>query len=99
MKRVVGLPGERLQMRRDGQIVINGQQVPIPEKLSFLKYIPADKTFGDKVVECGDGYFVLGDFSLDSDDSRFNGPLPWAEVIGRPWLILAPAGHRGFVNP
>ena len=52
-----------------------------------------------KTVECGDGYFVLGDYSLDWDDSRFNGPVPPGDVIGRPWVILAPASHRGFVNP
>ena len=99
MKRVVGLPGEKVQMRRGGQLVIDGKEIAVPEKLSFLKYIACGNVIGDKKVDCGDGYFVLGDYSLDSDDSRFNGPLPRGDVVGRPWVILAPAGRRGFVNP
>jgi signal peptidase I len=99
MKRVIGLPGESVQIRRGGVIAINGEELEVPEKLRFLKYIPAAKVFDNKAVDCGDGYFVLGDYSLDSDDSRFNGPLSPQDVVGRPWVILTPAGRRGLVNP
>jgi signal peptidase I len=99
MKRVVGLPGERVQMRRGGRIFINGHEAPPPASLAFLRYFPVAKVFQDKAVDCGDGYFVLGDDSRDSDDSRYNGPVPPGDVIGRAWLILGPKEHRGFVNP
>ena len=99
MKRVVGLPGEKVQMRRSGQIVIDGGELAVPASLSFLKYFPYGNLIEDKAVDCGDGYFVLGDFSRDSDDSRFNGPVHPSDVVGRAWVILAPAGRRGFINP
>jgi signal peptidase I len=98
MKRVVGLPGEQVQMRRDGQIVIDGEPVEVPTELSFLKYFPFGNVVVDKAVACDDGYYVLGDYSRDSDDSRFNGPVWPEEVIGRAWLIVAPSEHRGFVH-
>jgi signal peptidase I len=99
MKRVVGLPGEKIQMRREGRIVINGEEIAVPEPLAFLKYFPFGNLVENKSVDCGDGYYVLGDDSVDSDDSRFNGPVRPAEMVGRAWLILAPAEHRRFVNP
>ncbi len=99
MKRVVGLPGEKLQVLRDGQLVINGTEVDPPQSLSYLKYLPVANIHGDKVFDCQDGYYVLGDESMDSDDSRFNGTVSRAEIIGRTWLIVGPAERRGLVNP
>ena len=99
MKRVVGLPGEKIQMRRGGLIVIDGKEIAVPDALGFLKYFPFGNLIENKTVDCGDGYFVLGDYSQDSDDSRFNGPVRPAEMVGRAWMILAPAGRRGFINP
>ncbi len=98
MKRVVGLPGEKIQMRRGGQIVIDGEEIAMPDSLAFLKYFPFAKLAENRTVDCGNGYFVLGDYSRDSDDSRFNGPVWPAEIVGRAWLILAPAGRRGFIS-
>ena len=46
-------------------------------------------------MDCGDGYFVLGDDSRDSDDSRFNAPVSPGDVVGRAWLILAPENTAG----
>ena len=99
MKRVIGLPGEQVQMRRGGQILIGGEPVALPPALEFLKYFPFGNLFGDRRAACDDGYYVLGDFSRDSDDSRFNGPVRPDQLVGRAWLILAPRGRRGFVNP
>ena len=98
MKRVVGLPGEKIQMLREGKILINGSAVEPPAQLDFLSYFPFGNLIAQKTVDCGEGYFVLGDYSRDSDDSRFNGPVPPEEIIGRAWVILGPAGRRGFVN-
>ncbi|MCE5268626.1 MAG: signal peptidase I [Planctomycetaceae bacterium] len=99
MKRVIGVPGERVEVRRDGQIIINGQPLERPADLDFLHYFPAGNLLRKEPVECGDGYYLLGDNALDSDDSRFNPPVRPDQLIGRAWLILAPAGRRGFVNP
>jgi type IV secretory pathway protease TraF len=52
----------------------------------------------DKVAACGDDYYVLGDNSKDSDDSRFNGPVRRDEIVGRTWAILGPRARVGFIN-
>jgi signal peptidase I len=99
MKRVVGLPGEKIQMLRGGRIVIDGVEITPPDSLGFLKYFAFGNLCENKPVDCGNGYYVLGDDSRDSDDSRFNGPVRPAEMVGRAWVILAPAGRRRFINP
>lgn len=99
MKRVIGLPGESVRMLRGGRILIDGREIAPPEELDFLTYFPFGNLTSDKPpAQCGDGYFVLGDYSRDSDDSRFNGPVKPQQLTGRPWLILGPSGRRGFVN-
>ena len=98
MKRVVGLPGETVQMKPDEQLVINGEPIELPEGLGFLHYCPYGNLVSGKSVACKDGYFILGDNTRDSDDSRFNGPLPPDQMIGRAWLIVATGEHRGFIR-
>ncbi len=98
MKRVVGLPGEKLQLLAKGELVINGVAVPRPAALAQLHYIPVSLVFEDRIVDCGEGYFVLGDDSMDSDDSRFEGPVPPNWIVGRAWLIMQPWSRFGWVN-
>jgi signal peptidase I len=97
MKRVVGLPGENVQMPAKDKLLIDGQPVEIPPALNnqFLRY---GNLLDGKPVPCGDGYYVLGDDLKDSDDSRFNGPVAKRRVIGRAWLIVWPSARFGFVN-
>lgn len=97
MKRVVGLPGEHVQMHSGGQIVIDGEPIEVPAELDFLHYFPFGNLVVDHTADCKEGYYVLGDFSRDSDDSRFNGPVWPEQLVGRAWLIVAPGEHRGFV--
>lgn len=52
----------------------------------------------DRVVDCGEGYFGLGDDSMDSDDSRIEGPIPPNWIVGRAWLIVQPWARFGLVN-
>ena len=98
MKRVIGLPGEQVQMLRGGRLLIDGEPLAVPDELAFLRYFPFGNLCNSQQAACGAGYYLLGDDSRDSDDSRFNGPLLPHEIIGRPWLILAPAARRGWVH-
>ncbi len=99
MKRLVALPGEKLQVLPDGMVVINGQEVAPPPELDFLEYIPVVNIFDRKVFDCKDGYYVLGDYTLDSDDSRYNGTISREEILGRAWIILGPEGRRRWITP
>ncbi len=97
MKRVAGLPGENVQMRDRGQLLIDGREVHCPPSLD-LKYLRFGNLMEDSPVPCGDGYYVLGDELKDSDDSRFNGPVPARRVMGRAWLIVWPWKRAGWIR-
>ena len=97
MKRVAGLPGENVQMRDTGQLVIDGREVACPASLD-IKYLRFGNLIEGKPIPCGDGYYVLGDDLKDSDDSRFNGPVPARRIIGRAWLIAWPWKRAGWVR-
>jgi signal peptidase I len=97
MKRVAGLPGENIQMQDTGQLLIDGREVQPPPSLN-IKYLRFGNLIEGKPVPCGDGYYVLGDETKDSDDSRFNGPVPAKRVIGRAWLIVSPCERAGWIR-
>jgi signal peptidase I len=98
MKRVVGLPGETVALV-DEELVIDGTAVPRPACLASLKYYAWGHLSRRRTVACGDGYFVLGDDSKDSQDSRYEGPLDRSAIVGRAWLVVWPPKRIGFVNP
>jgi signal peptidase I len=85
IKRVVGLPGETVELR-DGQLYVDGR--PIEEPYVQPTYRRADelKNFRPWTVP-PDNYFVLGDHRNQSKDSRYWGPVPRELVKGRALLI------------
>lgn len=98
MKRVVGLPGEQLRIVKN-RIEIDGQTIERPGgHLQDLYYYSYGNVIGGRTVDCGDGYYALGDDSKDSQDSRFEGPFPPGSVRGRAWLILWPPSRMGLVK-
>ena len=91
IKRIIGLPGETLHIDADAISVmkVDGTTVSIPEPYLVLtgNGIPQTVTLG------GDEYFVMGDNRPDSSDSRYWGPLPKSDIIGRAFLRLLPVQH------
>lgn len=99
MKRVVGLPGETIAIRDwDKGVLINGAPVAQPRSLETIKYLAYGNLTGGKAVACSDGYFIMGDDSKDSQDSRFTGPLKPQRIRARAWLLVRPLSRFGFVN-
>jgi signal peptidase I len=96
MKRIIGLPGEQVQLPEEGKLLINDQPIELPPTLD-LKYLRYGNLADGKPLACGNGYYVLGDHTRDSDDSRFNGPIQPHRIIGRAWLIVWPISRFGFV--
>jgi signal peptidase I len=92
IKRVIGLPGESLEIRR-GTVFV--RTPPAPWHALHESYIAnnpkvgAGSKFGPVKVPRGD-YFVLGDNRGNSDDSRVWGPLPRRNIIGEAFLIYWP---------
>lgn len=98
IKRVVGLPGERIQLK-DGRVVINDKVLDYPNVLSDLKYYPFGNLRKEGTVACENGFYVLGDKSNDSNDSRFEGPVKPEVITGRPLCIVWPLTRLRFLNP
>lgn len=90
VKRLVGLPGETVTIE-DGAVWIDGVRLTPPAELTGLRYendLSGPTLWGHPSLPARlgkDEYFVLGDFSLRSKDSRL-------------WQDAAP-GHRPYAVP
>ena len=94
IKRVVGLPGDRIQII-NGHVYRNGKR----EKDSYINPCTPgeDCNFpGSIVVPPGD-YFMMGDNRGDSDDSRYWGPVPKKWLIGVAFFTYWPPDRIGFL--
>lgn len=94
VKRVVGLPGEKLEVRGH-HVVINGKQILEP----YLHPIDSQTTdatedFGPITVPKGT-LFLMGDNRENSSDGRVFGPVPESFVIGKAMVIYWPLRHMG----
>lgn len=99
IKRIVGLPGERVKVEGGRPVVYNAQY---PEGQPLQEpYLPDQNvTFGGtEIVELGaDEYYVLGDNRLASSDSRVWGELPKEMIVGKAWLRVFPVNRFGLSN-
>ena len=96
-KRIVGLPGERISVK-NRKVYVNGKEMERPRHLAPARYYPYGNLSNGHEIECVDGYFMLGDSSLDSFDSRFTGVVKKERFRGRVWCVVSPAEHRGMVR-
>src|SRR6266704_2992950 len=93
IKRVVGLPGETVEIRQ-GAVYVNGKVVPEP-------YVPPQyedlSDFGPVRVP-RDSYFVMGDHRVSSNDSRVFGPVASRFIYGRAVFAYWPVDHFGSLS-
>ena len=92
VKRVMGLPGDRAQLK-EGVVYVNGQR--ISEKGYTIK--PDFGNYGPVTVPQRQ-FFVLGDNRNNSEDSRFFGYVPRDNIIGKAIFIYWPPQRIGFVH-
>lgn len=87
IKRLIGLPGEQVEIKSNKITIINDQH-PQGIVLDESSYLTADViTYGDINVKLGaDEYFVLGDNRTSSLDSRTFGPIKRDSIVGDVWL-------------
>lgn len=97
VKRVVGLPGERVEIK-EGLVLINGR--PLGE--AYPTKLPGgdracSSNYGPQVVP-GANLFVLGDNRCNSEDSRFFGFVPIKNVVGRAIVVYWPPDRVSLVR-
>ena len=104
VKRVVGLPGERVSVH-SAEIYINGQKLTDPkivDHISVNTNVAPDlssRMLPDKEVQLGaDEYFVVGDNILNSLDSRYFGAINRKFLLGRVTWIFWPLERYGAVQ-
>lgn len=95
LKRVVGLPHERLEIR-EGMVLIDGDAVSLPPALAGARWDnQGDYGSPGRPYEIPDDcYFMLGDNSAKSYDSRLFGCVPKIAVLGRAYFCLSPPERR-----
>jgi len=99
IKRLAGLPGEKVQIL-NGSILINGN-TPAEDAILKRQYYYNRGDFGaegQSVTVPDDAYYVLGDNSISSRDSRYWGFMPKRYLLGKAFLIYWPPNRIRLIK-
>jgi signal peptidase I len=94
IKRVVGLPGDKISIR-DGHVIRNGKR----ESDSYIAPCAGGSACNlpQTITIPPDHYFMMGDNRGESDDSRFWGPVPRKWIIGGAFATYWPPKQIGLL--
>ena len=97
IKRVIGLPGDYIEMDSQGNVYVNGELL----EESYL----TEKAFGECDIEFPyqvpeSQYFVMGDQRATSIDSRSTviGCVPYDQMVGKLFLRVWPFSKLAFID-
>jgi signal peptidase I len=94
IKRVIGLPGDTVEIDDQGKVFVNGTALREP----YLSPIRDDRAYGPTQVPAGT-LFVMGDNRTNSNDSRFGlGFIPLNKVVGRAVVIIWPPSRVRWLH-
>jgi signal peptidase I len=97
IKRIIGLPGERVRIDEQGKIYINGK---VLDEHYGLEQMVNPGLAAEEITLGDDEYFVLGDNRNVSEDSRYPdvGNIKRKDIIGRAWLRIYPFSRFGILK-
>ena len=93
IKRVIGMPGDRVEVH-DGSVIVNGRL--LEEDYVPLEY--RDQSEMRPTTVGSDEYFVLGDHRSSSNDSRTWGMVPRRYIYGKAVFIYWPLEKMGLLK-
>ena len=96
IKRVIGLPGEHVQIK-DGKVYINGEELEENYLSENVVTESTDGAFTDLVVPEGT-VFVMGDNRGASSDSRRFGCIPYDKIESKVCLRFWPLNRFGVIK-
>ena len=99
VKRVIGVPGDVVEIRSDSHVLVNGEELDEP-------YITLPDRCTKRPNRCArvpvtvppDSYYVLGDNRSASNDSRSWGMVPAENIIGKTWVSYWPLDQIQGLN-
>jgi len=98
IKRLIGLPGEKVEIK-EGNIFINGKLTNEMMLMKFYYYNRGDFGQDSKTIEVpAESFYVLGDNSNTSRDSRYWGFVPHQNLVGKAFLIYWPLNRIRIIK-
>jgi signal peptidase I len=95
VKRLIAVGGQTVQIR-DGAVYVDGKKLDAPQFARFYYSSDTRFRFAVEPTRVPEGfYFVLGDNSRDSFDSRYWGFVDEKDIIGVPYLRVWPVSRFG----
>ena len=97
IKRIIGLPGETVQIDEDGAIYIDGEHLIE----SYGREVMENPGLAKEPILLGDDeYFVLGDNRNNSEDSRYGdiGRVNKKYITGKLWFQISPTKDIGVLE-
>lgn len=96
IKRVIGLPGDVVEAR-GGVVYVNGRPLAETGDGHYLDTSVVTNNLAQPVTVPPGRVFVMGDNRERSHDSRYFGPIPESDIIGRAVVIAWPFSRWGFL--
>lgn len=99
IKRIIGLPGETVQIDLQGNIFVNGER--LEESYGREVILPENVGIALEPITLGeDEYFVMGDNRNSSMDSRTEivGNIKGEDIVGRAWVRIWPLSKFGILK-